>query len=176
MHVLRLELEPETYAALRQARPVLEEEHGRHLDDDELIAALAHGALDGEARGQARHQIVVERCDSCKRASQHAAGARIAIDPCAVERAECDAQHVVNGRATNDIPPATARAIHLRDHGRCRIPGCRSARALEIHHIVHREHGWKPSIVRAALAELDVDGPLQHVLRAALQRCAALSA
>ena len=230
MHVLRIELQPETYAALRQARLVLEQEHGRHLDDDELIAALAHGALDGESNGQARHQIVLERCDTCRRASQHAAGARIAIDHNAVERAECDAPHVVDGRATNDIPPATARAIHLRDHGRCRVPGCRSARGLEIHHIIHREHGgthdpsnlilvcsschqahhdrritirgtadalevtrahvgvrhevttalvqlgWKPAVVRAALAELDLDAPLERVLRAALQRCAALSA
>ena len=228
-HVLRLELWPETYAALRQARRVLEEEHGRHLDDNELIAALAHGALDGESNGQARHQVVVARCDMCRRASQHGAGARIAIDHNAVERAECDAQHVVDGRATNDIPPATARAVRLRDHGRCRVPGCRSARNLEIHHIIHREHGgthdpsnlilvcsschqahhdrritirgtadelevtrahvgvshdataalvqlgWKPAIVRAALADLDVDAPLEQVLRAALQRCAALT-
>ena len=35
--------------------------------------------------------------------------------------------------------------------------------------------GWKPAIVRAALADLDVDAPLEQVLRAALQRCAALT-
>ena len=140
-HVVRLELKPETYAALRQARMVLEQEHGRFLDDDELIAALALGALDGESRGQARHQIVIQRCDLCKRAAQHGGGARIAIDEAALGRAECDAQRLERGRAKNAIPPATARAVRRRDHGRCRVPGCRSARNLEIHHLVHREHG-----------------------------------
>ncbi len=126
---------------MRQARLALEQDHGRHLDDDELIAALAHGALDGDANGRARYQIVVERCDTCKRAVQHGAGARIAIDQAALDRAECDAQTIQHGRAKQDIPPATERAVRLRDHGRCRVPGCRSTRALEIHHIIHREHG-----------------------------------
>jgi hypothetical protein len=31
--------------------------------------------------------------------------------------------------------------VWRRDHGRCRIPGCRSARGLEIHHIIHRADG-----------------------------------
>lgn len=34
---------------------------------------------------------------------------------------------------------------------------------------------WKPAIVRTALADLEVDAPLEAVLRAALQRCAALT-
>jgi hypothetical protein len=64
-----------------------------------------------------------------------------------VERAECDAQRIgsLDGaapeRATQDIPPATVRFILRRDGGRCRVPGCRSARGLEIHHICHRAHG-----------------------------------
>ncbi|MGE5180664.1 MAG: HNH endonuclease [Acidobacteriota bacterium] len=141
MHLLRLELRPETYAALRQARQALEAEQGRHLDDDELVSALAHGALAGTSNGRARYQIAIQRCDTCKRATQLAAGARIAIGETALARAECDAQRVDHGRAKQDVAPATQRAVWHRDGGRCRVPGCRSARGLEIHHIVHREHG-----------------------------------
>ena len=145
VHVLRLELRPETYAALRAARIALEQETGRHLDDDELIAQLAHGVLDGERAaepsGRAKYQIAIQRCDACKRATELAAGARVAIDEAALARAECDAQIVEHGRAKQDVPPATQRTVWLRDGERCRVPGCRSARGLEIHHIVHREHG-----------------------------------
>jgi hypothetical protein len=40
-----------------------------------------------------------------------------------------------------DVTPATRRLIFARDKHRCRVPGCRSARNIEIHHIVHREDG-----------------------------------
>ncbi|MGE0400322.1 MAG: HNH endonuclease, partial [Kofleriaceae bacterium] len=59
----------------------------------------------------------------------------------------CDAQHIGSldadtpARATQDIPPATARFVWRRDQGRCQTPGCRSARCIEIHHIVPRERG-----------------------------------
>lgn len=152
VHVVRLELQPETYAALRQARHVLEEECGRHIDDDELVALLAHRALDGEADGRARYQISIQRCDMCKHATQIGAGARIAIGEAAVERAECDAQRIGNGRAKQQVPPAVQREVWRRDGGRCRVPGCRSARALEIHHIIHRENGGTHELANLILA------------------------
>jgi 5-methylcytosine-specific restriction endonuclease McrA len=145
MHVLRVELTAATYAALRQARVVLEDELGRHLTDDELLALLSHRALEGdrttEPSGRAKYQIAIDRCDTCRKAVQHGAGAKLAISPAAADRAECDAQRIEHGRAKQDVPPATVRAIWRRDGSRCRVPGCRSARGLEIHHLVHREHG-----------------------------------
>ena len=39
-HVVRFELSAETFAVLRQARTVLEDEHGEHLPDDAFVAAL----------------------------------------------------------------------------------------------------------------------------------------
>jgi hypothetical protein len=56
----------------------------------------------------------------------------------------CDAQHLgsIDGetpeRAHQDVSPSVARLVWRRDGGRCRVPGCRSARGLEIHHLVHR--------------------------------------
>ncbi|TMQ03289.1 MAG: hypothetical protein E6J91_47590 [Deltaproteobacteria bacterium] len=59
----------------------------------------------------------------------------------------CDAQHIgsIDGpapeRASQDIPPSVARFVWRRDGGRCRVDGCRSARGLELHHIIHRADG-----------------------------------
>jgi hypothetical protein len=149
--VVRFELSAETFALLRQARGVLDDEHGSHLSDDEVVAALCGAVLDGaptaESTGRAKFQIAVTVCERCRQGWQDGAGARVAISPAAVERATCDAQHVgsLDGaapeRAHQDVLPSVARFVWRRDGGRCRAPGCRSARGLEIHHIVHRAEG-----------------------------------
>ena len=151
-HRVTFEMTAETLAALREARRVLDEEHGQRLDDNELIAALAATVLDGagsgaEPTGRARHQIAVTVCERCRQGWQDGAGVVVPISQAAVECAECDAEHIGSldadtpARAHQDIPPAVRRFVLRRDHGRCRVPGCRSARGLEVHHIKHREHG-----------------------------------
>jgi hypothetical protein len=153
MHVVRFELAAETFALLRQARTVLDHqrEHGTNLSDDAFVAELCSAVLDGamttETTGRAKYQIAVTVCQRCRQGWQEGAGAQIAIEPAALERAMCDAQHIgsidsaVPERAYQDIPPSTARLVWRRDGGRCRVPGCRSARGLEIHHVVHRADG-----------------------------------
>jgi hypothetical protein len=150
-HVVRFELSAETFATLRQARTVINDEHGTNLSDDDFVAALCHSVLDGassgEPTGRAKFQIAVTVCERCGQGWQEGGGATIAIGADAVERAMCDAQHIgsidedVPGRAYQDIPPSVARLVWRRDGGRCRVPGCRSARGLELHHIVHRADG-----------------------------------
>jgi hypothetical protein len=150
-HVVRFELFATTFAQLRQARSVLDEEHGGHLSDDQLVAALCEAVLDGapvaEPAGRAKYQIAVTVCERCRQGWQDGAGAKVAIDDEAVDRAMCDAQHIgsLDGaapeRAHQDIPPSVVRLVWRRDGGRCRVPGCRSARGLEIHHLVHRADG-----------------------------------
>jgi hypothetical protein len=147
-HRVVLELNAETYAQFRQARVVLEDAHGGRLDDNALVAALTGAALEGKAEptGRARAQIAITVCAKCRAGTQDGGGATIPISASAVARAECDAQHIGSidaeqpARAHQDVSPAVARLVYRRDHGRCRVPGCRSARALEIHHIIHREH------------------------------------
>ena len=51
-----------------------------------------------------------------------------------------DGQAVHVGRRTRRIRERLRRAVHARDHGRCRIPGC-TARATQIHHIRHWANG-----------------------------------
>jgi predicted nucleic acid-binding protein len=150
-HVVRFELSAPTFALLRQVRTVLDDEHGTNLPDDAFIATLCHAALDrtsqAEPTGRAKFQIAVTVCERCRQGWQEGAGARIAIQPAAVERAMCDAQHIgsIDGtepeRAYQDIPPSVARLVWRRDGGRCRVPGCRSSRGLELHHLVHRANG-----------------------------------
>ncbi|HEX5101850.1 MAG TPA: hypothetical protein VFV94_20210 [Polyangiaceae bacterium] len=46
-------------------------------------------------------------------------------------------------RATQTIPPAVRRAVHRRDSGKCRVPGCRHAVFTEPHHLERRCEGGK---------------------------------
>jgi len=150
--MVRLELRPDAYARLRQARAALADEHGRHLDDSELVVLLADTALertapDAEPTGRAKYQVALTVCERCSQGWQHGAGAKLPVDAATVDQALCDAQHIGSidaarpERAHQDVSPATIRFVWHRDSGRCQTPGCRSSRGLEIHHIVHREDG-----------------------------------
>jgi hypothetical protein len=141
-HVVRFELSPETFARLRQAHQALDEEHGARLTDDELVTALCDAALEGAPTGRAKFQVSMHVCARCNQGWQEGAGAKIAVGAAAVARAECDAQRIDgDGRARQDITPKTRRRVWKRDGGRCRVPGCRSTRGLDIHHIAHRANG-----------------------------------
>jgi len=160
-HVVRFELSAETFARLRQARQAVDDERGSRVSDDALVAALCEGALgageDGAFDGRAKFQVAVSVCQRCRQGWQDGAGVTVAIEPAAVERALCDAQHIgsLDGaapeRAYQDITPSVARFVWRRDGGRCRVPGCRSARGLELHHIVHREDGGQHDALNLAL-------------------------
>ncbi|MGH2900596.1 MAG: HNH endonuclease, partial [Solirubrobacteraceae bacterium] len=151
IHVVRFELSAETYALLRQTRVVLDDEHGTNLSEDAFVTAMCSAVLDGapsgEPTGRAKFQIAMTVCERCRKGWQEGAGAQIVIDDAAVERGLCDAQHIgsIDGaapeRAYQDIAPSVERFVWRRDGGRCRVDGCRSARGIEIHHIVHRADG-----------------------------------
>ena len=161
VRVVRFELSAETFALLRQARAVLDDEHGSHLPDDQFVATLSNAVLDDapttEPTGCAKFQIAVTVCERCRQGWQEGAGAKIAISPAAVEHAMCDAQYIgsIDGatpeRAYQDVPPSVARFVWRRDGGRCRVPGCRSARGLEVHHLVHRTDGGSHDALNLAL-------------------------
>lgn len=142
------EVMPATRALARQVRDRIDAERGERLDDDAFLAAVFQLALgnatasSGNAR--AKYQIVQYHCDSCKRAKQLGGSVTVDISSADAERAQCDAERVSGeapDRVTQDVPPKVRRFVELRDQMRCRAPGCRSTRGLELHHIVHREHG-----------------------------------
>jgi hypothetical protein len=150
-HVVRFELSAETFALMRQARAMLDDEQPTNLADDAFIAAMCSAVLDDapatEPTGRARYQIALTLCRRCGQGWQQGAGVQVAVAAETVERAMCDAQHIgsIDGpgpeRAHQDIPPSVVRFVWRRDGGRCRTPGCRSARGLEVHHIVRRADG-----------------------------------
>jgi hypothetical protein len=149
-HVVRFEVSGETLALLRDARIAIADATGEQLDHDALLATLCRSVLDdgeGAEPRRARNQIALTICEVCKRGWQDGGGTSIEVGPTVIERARCDAQHVgrvdaaVPARATQDISPSVRRLVWRRDHGRCVVPGCRSARFLDVHHIEYRAEG-----------------------------------
>ena len=63
------------------------------------------------------------------------------------ERAACDATRLgsldaaVPARTTTTVTPRIREQIFARDGHLCRVPGCRSARNLTIHHIIEQAAG-----------------------------------
>jgi hypothetical protein len=149
-HVIRWEIDADAFARLRQTQAALADEHGGQLDASALVRVLCDRALEpagGEPSGRAKFQILMTLCRQCERGTQEGAGVQVAVDAATVERARYDAQYIgdtsdaVPVRATQDVPPSVVRFVWRRDGGHCQTPGCRSARSLEVHHIVARADG-----------------------------------
>jgi hypothetical protein len=161
-----ISVRPETEVLFREAKQKLEKERGEKVDDDAVLEALcrsfmkelrshvraneAHshvGANAAQAAGGAPYRVAVTVCKECKRGEQHGGGAVEVMTPAAVERAMCDAQWIgdlesdVVERARQEISPATRRKVEHRDQGHCQVPGCQCHANLDLHHVVHREHG-----------------------------------
>ncbi|MCC6997056.1 MAG: HNH endonuclease [Deltaproteobacteria bacterium] len=138
------ELTPTTRALLREARQQLHRDAGQRLDDDAFIAELLRRALAGNPRkpGTPSYQIAINVCDCCERVTQDGAGQVIDIDPAELHVALCDASIIDTTRpgapATREVPAATRAAVVRRDHGRCKVPGCRNAAWVDLHHQVYR--------------------------------------
>jgi hypothetical protein len=49
----------------------------------------------------------------------------------------------VSKRVRSAIPPALRRKVKHRDHGRCRVPWCRSSRNCDQHHLLPLSHGGR---------------------------------
>jgi len=150
-------------ALLQQVRAVLEDERGEHLDDSELMEAMCLRVLsatsasapdEGTAKAKPQHQIVIRKCDDCRRAWQQGRGKLVPVAQSDVARAECDAEVVDEAaieaaravgarrpKPTTTIPTKTRDLVMARDHGRCRFPGCRATRNLDVHHIEPRAQG-----------------------------------
>lgn len=146
MRDLRFKVRPATEANVRLARQILEAELGERLDQDELLDALAQRVISGGGgpRERAACQVAITLCPHCQIARQTSAGTAIALRPEELACGLCDAEWIdVNGqaRARQDVTPAVRKAVRLRDHDRCRVPGCRAARNIDVHHIVPRWQG-----------------------------------
>ncbi len=137
------EVTPATHAMAKDLRRRIEAEVGHRLDDDAFIAEVVRAALATGPRnpGSPSYQIAVTVCERCEAATQDHAGQVVPIDTAVLDQAMCDCHRVdlgKDGLRTRDVPAPTRRAVLARDHHRCRTPGCRSSRYVDIHHLVSR--------------------------------------
>ena len=146
--VVRLELPPEVYALWRQARMVVATERGAEISDADFVETLCRGAIaPGSGEAAPAHQIAYQQCPDCRRATQNGDGREIDVAPEVFERASCDAKVIGSldaaapERATTTVTPRLREQVFARDHHRCTVPGCRSARNLDIHHIIEQARG-----------------------------------
>ncbi|HEY0483144.1 MAG TPA: HNH endonuclease signature motif containing protein [Kofleriaceae bacterium] len=146
--VVRIELSPEVYALWRQARSVVADERGSEISDADFVETLCRGAIaPGTGEGGPAHQIAYQQCPDCRRTTQNGAGREIDVAPEVFERASCDAKRLgsldaaVPERATTTVTPRLREQAFARDHHRCTVPGCRSARNLDIHHVIEQCRG-----------------------------------
>jgi hypothetical protein len=121
-----------------------------HVGEQDAAGLDVGEAIDpGSPRdpGRAPYQIALTVCERCKRGWQDGGGITVEVSPAAIERARCDAQELGSvdaaapARASQSIPPSVRRLVLRRDHDKCRVPWCRSWRNIDVHHVVHREHG-----------------------------------
>jgi HNH endonuclease len=163
--VLRFEVSGEVLATFREALAKLRREADGALDDDAALLLMARQVLGGPVdEGRASYQVAITVCEACQRAEQTGRGEAVEVSPEVVEMARCDAQilprahvggtdsaHVAEHahtretkravKATQTVPPAVRRSVLLRDQHRCRVPGCRHATFVDVHHIQPREEG-----------------------------------
>jgi len=151
--VVRIALSPDVFALFRQAQTAMADEQGGRLDDNEFIEALCRRALGGDgSAARPAHQIAITVCESCKRGWQNGGGQEIEVAPEVVERAACDAEWIGSleadqpARVTASVTPRMRRQVLARDHHRCTVPGCRSARNLDLHHIEYQCEGGTHAI------------------------------
>ncbi len=114
----------------------------------EMLGDPAVTAARGENAYPVNYRIIEHRCPSCERAWLETRAGRIELDERTRALIECDAEVVAGddsagtpGHLSRTIPPATRRAVLIRDHGRCTVPGCRHNKYLDLHHIKWRTRG-----------------------------------
>jgi hypothetical protein len=174
-------------ALLRETRKHLNDEAGDNLDEAQLVEMLCRRALEpafepataassdsasaaGTTRGSTPSRMIhITTCRSCQAAaSQVGGGRRIPISVTELELASCDATLVDDEdgkRPTQSIPAAVRRQAMERDEHRCRVPGCRSTRNLDVHHLIPRCEGgghelWNLVVLCSGHHRLHHDGRL----------------
>jgi len=143
---LRLRLPPEAFGMWREARKAIAEVRGGEVSDAEVIETLTRAYLVPTGERPA-YQLSYKRCPDCKRSSMNGAGRAIDVEPSVVERVECDARIIGDldaptpARAHQSVSPRMREQVFARDGHRCCVPGCRSARNLDVHHIIPQAQG-----------------------------------
>ncbi len=139
-----VELPPQTVAMYRELWVAIEAEMGHRIEEADFFRIMVERARVSPEGASTPAQISI--CSHCERGWQSGAGGRAELEPAEIERVQCDAERLgpVEGeptRKTATLSPKKRARILARDRHRCVVPGCRSKRNLDVHHLVHQEHG-----------------------------------
>ena len=154
--IVLVDVSEEALMLFRQARAAIAKESDGSCSDDEVVRAMAKAVLEppvaGERPSGPRFMTAVTTCRSCKAASIVGAGSEVPLTAEQVERVACDHVHVGDldtselTKPVGSIPASLRRKVWIRDQGKCVVPGCRSCRYLEVHHVIARERGGTNAI------------------------------
>jgi hypothetical protein len=143
-----MELSAESYAAWRQLRSAFEDQRGERLSDDDFVQMLCRRETCSMTEVPAPAvQTAVTTCKTCKESVIECAGEALAIDQATAARLTCDAVYIGDlesdelTRVQPTVPAAIRRKVFQRDHFACCVPGCRSTRFLDLHHLEQLAHG-----------------------------------
>ena len=141
---LSLKLPPQTLAMYREQLAALETELGHRLDEADAFRIMMERVRDCREGLSTPAQISI--CSHCNRGWQNGGGFRAELDPAQIACAMCDGEHLgpVDGepeRKTSKLSKRKRARILARHSHRCAVPGCRSAKNIDIHHVVHQVHG-----------------------------------
>ena len=143
-----MDLSAESSAAWRQLRTALEDERGERLSDDDFVQMLLRRETCSTTDVPAPAvQTAVTTCKTCKESFIESAGEALPIAHATAARLICDAVYIGDlesdelTRVKPTVPAAIRRKVFQRDHFACCVPGCRSTRFLDLHHLRHLAHG-----------------------------------
>jgi hypothetical protein len=155
-----LEVSVETEAMWRRTRNGLDEASSERLSDDMFAQTLCRRATEEKTTDAVPSrpvQTAVTTCRACKQSFVETGGESLPIDEATTSRLMCDAEHIGDlesdeiTRVAPTIPAAIRRKVFHRDHFACVVPGCRSKRHLDLHHVVPRQHGGDHSMSNIAV-------------------------
>ena len=154
--IVLAEVSEEALMLYRQARIAIANGQDGACSDEHVVRAMAKAVLEppaGEGRPSGpRFMTAVTTCRTCKASAIVGTGAEVPLTAAHAERVACDHVHAGDletnelTKPVGSIPAALRRKVWIRDQGRCVVPGCRSCRYLEVHHVVAREHGGTNTI------------------------------
>ena len=140
---LSLKLRPQTLAFYREQYAAIEAELGHRVDEADMFQIMMERVRDCREGLSTPAQISISHC---KRGWQDGGGFRAELDPAQIACELCDAEHLGSvdgepGRKAPTLSRRTRQRILARHRHRCAVPGCRSAKNIDIHHLIHQEDG-----------------------------------
>jgi hypothetical protein len=140
------ELPAEAWALLERALEGARRKAATPLTDADALAAVARDALASQNQADdasdPRCSVVLYECRSCAKSQLDTGVGSLELEPATAATLACGAREVdlaSQGRAIQrggPLPAEIRRAVLLRDHCRCRVPGCNRRRYVDVHHLL----------------------------------------